>query len=149
MKQCSECQERKIRQDFNRDRTTPDGYDYRCKSCNSIRTKKMWASPEGKRKMQIRSKKYELKRNYGITLDEYNSILTKQNNSCAVCSTHKDAFKRDLDVDHCHKTGKVRGLLCVACNTALGLLKEDKERAIKLFQYLENNSSKNTQLKAA
>jgi hypothetical protein len=145
MRQCSICKEFKIEREFNKDRTTPSGYDYRCKSCNSKRTKAMWASSEGKKKMQNRSRKYELRRLYGLTVEEYQTILEKQNYSCAACNVSQKLLSRQLDVDHCHITGKIRGLLCVSCNTALGLLKEDKERAKKLFQYLENNSPKNTQ----
>jgi hypothetical protein len=105
----------------------------------------MWASLDGKKKIQARSRKYELHRLYGLTLEEYEIMLIKQNYSCAACGTSQNSLSRQLDVDHCHTTGKIRGLLCVSCNTALGLLKEDKERAKKLFQYLEYNSPKNTQ----
>lgn len=105
----------------------------------------MWKSELGKKKMQQRSRKYELRRLYGLTLEEYQMMLEKQQYRCAACGVSQTELSRQLDVDHCHLTGKIRGLLCVSCNTALGLLKEDKERAKKLFQYLDYNSPKNTQ----
>jgi hypothetical protein len=73
----------------------------------------------------------DLKRNYGITLAEYNSILEKQGGVCAICGKPESAkdsnsgVARNLAVDHCHETGRVRGLLCTGCNTAIGKLTHD------------------------
>lgn len=64
-----------------------------------------------------------MRRTYGITLATYEELLRQQNGGCAVC--HKKPQKRHLDIDHCHKSGKVRGLLCASCNTALGHLQEN------------------------
>lgn len=144
MKQCAKCKEYRIEREFQKDRTTKDGYDYNCKSCNSAESKALWASEKGKKSQQARSRKYELRRLYGITLQQYEIMFIEQNGSCAICSIKQEEVGRNFDVDHDHKTGIVRGLLCVNCNTALGLLKEDKNRAEKMFQYLEHNSSKNT-----
>lgn len=63
-------------------------------------------------------------RRYGITLDDYNKMRKDQNYSCAICGRHEDKVKgkvgvRPLHIDHCHTTGKVRGLLCGRCNTSL------------------------------
>lgn len=100
------------------------------------------AQNKHRRKVYHRNKvpfiKQSLKR-YGITLDEYDLLLEKQNNCCAVCKTHTDFLKRRLSVDHCHKTGKIRGLLCGPCNMSLGLLKEDIQIMNSLIQYTENN----------
>lgn len=65
-------------------------------------------------------REYWLKHKYGITLSEYNSLLEKQNYVCAICKQKRGAV---LAVDHCHDTGKVRGLLCRLCNTSLGIFK--------------------------
>ncbi|WP_442942261.1 endonuclease VII domain-containing protein [Nonomuraea sp. NBC_00507] len=61
-------------------------------------------------------------------------MLEAQGGACAACRRVTD---QNLHVDHCHTTGKVRGLLCVGCNTALGLLAEDSERIRGLLGYLE------------
>ena len=79
----------------------------------------------------------ELKRSFGLTLDDYNKLLKKQKRVCAICK-QKDPYFTNLAVDHCHKTNKVRGLLCHLCNRALGLFKEDIKAlkcAIKYLNY--------------
>jgi len=77
-------------------------------------------------------------RKYGLTSEQYDEILTKQNFSCAICKEHMSGFKQALAVDHCHSTGKVRGLLCTGCNTAIGSMKDDTERLRNAVAYLEN-----------
>lgn len=77
---------------------------------------------------------------YGITVEQYNHLLEAQNNRCAGCNKHKDDFKVKLAVDHCHKSGKVRGLLCDLCNRALGMLKDDPETLKRLIDYLANKA---------
>lgn len=102
------------------------------------KTSRQWqlANPEKVKRIAI---KWELKTKYGITLEKYESMVEAQNGLCAVCNT-KPSHRR-LDVDHSHISGKLRKLLCSNCNTALGLLKEDKERITKLLQYLEEHSN--------
>ena len=62
------------------------------------------------------SREYNLMRRYGITLEQYDSMLTAQDGRCAVCKKHHTEFKINLAVDHDHKTGEVYGLLCTYCN---------------------------------
>ncbi len=76
-----------------------------------------------------------LKRNYGMSLDEYNTLLTLQNNVCAICFK-KEILDKSLIVDHNHETGKVRGLLCDKCNFAIGLLSDNPETVMSAFYYL-------------
>ena len=76
-------------------------------------------------------------RKYGITLDDYEQLLKDQNYRCAICGHHCDKFKNGLGVDHNHKTGETRGLLCVNCNAALGNLKESPRRVLHLLEYME------------
>lgn len=83
-----------------------------------------------------------LKRNYGVTLDWYEEKWNEQNGLCCICL--RGGFLMDpkrhrtkLVVDHCHSTGKVRGLLCHNCNRALGLLKDDLESVNRVKVYLE------------
>lgn len=77
----------------------------------------------------------KLKANYGITTKQYEEIVNKQNGKCAICDCEPKT--RYLHVDHCHKTNKIRGLLCHNCNTGIGLLKESKDIFIKAIKYLE------------
>lgn len=77
----------------------------------------------------------QLKTVYGMTIEEYQEILVKQNLVCAICEAGCITNKR-LSVDHCHTTGEIRGLLCHRCNIALGMLDDDVDRAAKLIKYL-------------
>lgn len=72
-----------------------------------------------------------LRRNYGITLAEFEARATEQNHRCAICRR-----KKRLVVDHDHETGHVRGLLCSSCNLAIGLLSESLELTERLVVYL-------------
>lgn len=72
---------------------------------------------------------------HGLTNAEYNNLLNKQNHRCAICK-QPPTIKR-LAVDHCHTTGKVRGLLCFNCNVGLGKFREDTALLRKAVVYLE------------
>ncbi len=85
-------------------------------------------------KDQIRDYNFRFK--YGISLETYNEMFAKQNGCCAICSTHQSILSKSLAVDHNHITGKVRALLCDACNRALGFSKENIEILKKMIDYL-------------
>lgn len=85
--------------------------------------------------VQERQRNNHLIRNFGITLDEYNEMLAAQGNACAVCKTTCKSG-RQLAVDDCHETGRVRGLLCMNCNRGLGWLGEDADRLIAAAAYV-------------
>jgi hypothetical protein len=82
---------------------------------------------------------------YGITDEHYQTMFLAQDGTCAVCKQPETAIDTrtqriaNLHVDHDHKTGKVRALLCRGCNTAYGLLGEDPERIRLLLRYAETN----------
>jgi hypothetical protein len=79
---------------------------------------------------------------FGISVEQYNEFVEKQNNCCAICGTHKDNFTgrgSNFHIDHCHTSGKVRGLLCNNCNTGLGQFKDNAESLQSAIQYLLNN----------
>jgi len=75
---------------------------------------------------------YQLK-SYGLSLYDFEHIYQIQNGKCAICQEKSDKI---LCVDHDHSTGKIRGLLCRHCNTALGLIKDNSVIAQKMFEYL-------------
>jgi hypothetical protein len=76
-----------------------------------------------------------LKQKYGISLTQYNKQLKQQNNSCDFCGKHKSNSKRNLAVDHNHKTGRIRGIVCYRCNKyIIGRL--DLALARKLYDYM-------------
>lgn len=76
----------------------------------------------------------------GITIEDYQKLLTKQNGKCWICKIHYKNFGKALSLDHCHGTGKIRGLLCNNCNLALGYFKEDVVRLYKGIKYLKEYS---------
>lgn len=77
---------------------------------------------------------YMLQRRYGITQQEYQTMLEQQKYSCAICK--RTEFTYHLHVDHCHMTGKIRGLLCSPCNVYLGYSKDNMEVYKSAIQYL-------------
>lgn len=91
-------------------------------------------------------KNKDLKKSFGITLDDYNLMLVKQNNVCAICNKPETMFDskqkviRKLSVDHCHSTGKIRGLLCSHCNHALGKFQDNIDYLQKAIDYLKGYS---------
>ena len=88
-------------------------------------------------------KNKDLKKSFGITLEVFNEMLDSQNSLCAICSKPETMFDskqkviRRLSVDHCHTTGKVRGLLCSHCNHAIGKFKDDVDLLQKAINYLK------------
>ena len=85
-------------------------------------------------KKKVRDK--VLQDTYGITLDDYNQMFENQKGCCAICDKHQKNISRTLFVDHCHKSGKVRGLLCISCNYNLGWYEKCKK---KVDKYLKSN----------
>ena len=84
------------------------------------------------------ARKSHLKRNYGLTEDGYNEMIISQNNSCLIC---KSSFEdKKINIDHCHQTNKVRGLLCSQCNMAIGLLKDCSKIVYAMYKYLKLHS---------
>lgn len=80
---------------------------------------------------------------FGITVEQYKLMLESQNNLCAICDQPERRMKEDqpqrLSIDHCHITGKVRGLLCNNCNILLGFAKDNKAQLKRAIEYLTSN----------
>ena len=111
-----------------------------CKQCNAKRYKK-WK--EKNRASYLESTTNSgLKIRYGIDLTQYEKLLEEQKGKCKICGTTKPGRKgiKRFSIDHCHKTNKIRGLLCMPCNTAIGLLKEDPNLFDAAKQYLKCNT---------
>jgi len=139
LKMCTKCNENKDLSEFSKCKRNKDGHQYRCKSCDS-KVDKNWYTVNAKRKKELsdrwqkenpdKVKKYKLQK-YGLTVKEHDLMLANQNNLCALClKPETDVVPQTgeikaLTVDHCHVTGRVRGLLCGNCNRALGHFKDD------------------------
>jgi hypothetical protein len=77
---------------------------------------------------------------YGLTLDEYDALVARQNGLCAICGEPPIKGRgRRLVVDHDHQSGRIRGLLCGACNVAIGYLREDPLLFDRAKAYLTGN----------
>ncbi|MFE3452427.1 endonuclease VII domain-containing protein [Nonomuraea sp. NPDC059194] len=135
LKRCPKCGETKDRErDFGR-RT--NGYSRsRCRSCEREDTL-TWQKANPKRVREA-NRRGGLRRYFGLTEGEYDAILDAQNGRCAICRrASTDVPKGRLYVDHCHKTGRIRGLLCSPCNTGIGLLQEEPARFLAAITYLD------------
>lgn len=135
-KVCSKCKNLKDINEFGTNRAQKDGKSIYCFHCRNEQASQWRKTPRGKvRQERLYCVSATLKYEYGIDLTRYNEILASQNGTCAICNS-PPTFRR-LDVDHCHITGKVRGLLCKRCNTGLGCF-HDKEELLKAAtNYLE------------
>lgn len=74
---------------------------------------------------------------FGITADDYNAMYDKQNGCCACCGTHQLEQDKSMAVDHCHDTGKIRGLLCFDCNVGIGKLGDNLDGVMNAVKYLK------------
>ncbi len=102
---------------------------------------------EWRKKNPDKVKDFDLRRRFGITLDEYRNLLEKQGSLCVICSQpelahHQNGQVRELAVDHDHKTGKVRGLLCTGCNAGLGNFQDSPTTLQKALNYLDKHAVK-------
>ena len=131
---CNKCQEWKpLTTEFWYWSESRNAWHTPCKKCTRSYTNGYNAEHRNEARRNARSAAMKYK--YGITVEEYNDLLRKQDGVCAVCGS--TGFGRRLSVDHCHTTGHVRGLLCYKCNTGAGMLNDDPALVAKLLLYLE------------
>lgn len=142
MRICRECKEPKLLEMFHKDKQNPSGLRTICKSCASTYNKRACKNP----KYEKQARNRHLKRKYNISEQDYIALLSNQKGVCAICNkaetstTSKTKPVSRLAVDHCHVTGRVRGLLCRHCNTAIGLFRESGHVLNQAIQYLERTS---------
>lgn len=110
---CCSCKKTKSSLFFNKNRGSLSGYSLRCKSCDSIANRKTA---------------------YGLEIDDVADILKKQGYSCALC---KNPIGLNFHIDHCHRSGIVRGILCRLCNISLGMFRDDPVFLRAAASYLE------------
>jgi hypothetical protein len=139
MKQCTKCQKYLPYCNFGKKANAPDGQQYWCKQCRNDDAKQyrkhgakgVW----GKRRT---TKENHYIRTYGITLQDKLDMIAAQDNKCAICKTDLLSLPdANVHVDHCHTTGKVRGILCLACNHGLGRFDDSPEALRAAADYIE------------
>lgn len=135
---CTSCKKDLPLESFYKDKRVKDRRYAKCRSCCNEYNRTTY-SPK-------LHKEIRLKREYGITLEEYEMILKFQDGVCKICSMperakygngHVSGKIANLAVDHDHKTGKVRGLLCSRCNRGIGYFEDSPERLLAAAKYLE------------
>jgi hypothetical protein len=143
-KYCGRCKEYKSFELFSKHSKTKDGLQWHCKFCQSQYAKEVApikSARDLKRYYADGRKAYLEKwymRKYNISLSQYDDMLKKQNGVCAICKKQCSSGKR-LAVDHCHSSGKIRGLLCAHCNTSLGKFNDSVELLTNAINYLKEN----------
>lgn len=150
MKTCAKCKIEKSLENFSIDRKKKDGKSSQCRSCVNIAGKAhYWANVEkyaekGRKWKSAHPERYRnvdrntaLKRVYGISESDYEKILAAQDGGCRICgSVELEKKKKVLSIDHDHKTGKVRGILCNKCNQGLGMFKDSSSLLTSAIDYL-------------
>ena len=124
MKDCTKCNIEKPLRNFGKASKRKDGHHSWCKDCTKLaaRTRYVYTT-------------------YGITTEDYDEMRESQGYACKLCGINEteSSGKGLLHIDHCHRTGKVRGLLCSNCNTALGLLQDSPSLIIAAFNYINES----------
>jgi len=162
-KQCLRCMNLLPLDKFHKHSKTKDGVRTQCKECRSkyaasdrVANYDKYLENERKRRdrnaesIKVSNKKYMqkssskgkrlaymLERDYGITITQYDTMYEEQQGRCKICGLDQERLDRRLCVDHCHVTGKVRGLLCDPCNRLLGQAKDRIHVLLKAAEYLK------------
>lgn len=129
MKWCPKHEGWVVLEGFNRRTASKDGLAHACKDCERTYHKEHYK----KRATKLVHKRSKLKLNYGLTIEQFNQMFDEQKGCCALCGEkgHK------LVVDHNHRTGDVRRLLCQGCNHGIGRFKDDPDLCRRAARYLE------------
>lgn len=144
-KYCPGCEQNKPRSEYYTNKTTLHGLNVYCKACCYKRHDKWRLANKDKAAEQARrwranhpraAKDYGIRARYGLPLGSYEKLLTEQEGKCACCGSSKPGGRGDFHVDHCHDTGKIRGLLCHGCNVSIGHFDHDTSLLEKAILYL-------------
>ena len=153
-KKCADCGKKKPISEFHVSNSRPDKLSIYCKQCSTIQSRNRYSDPQKRERILERGKKWRdknpesdvrkhLRRKYGMSLEQYNFLFEKQNGVCALCGKPESTKRMSksngperLAVDHCHDTGRIRGLLCFKCNTAVGSIGDDEASAKRVVEYL-------------
>ena len=135
MKNCPNCKESKPVDEYWKGQSS-------CISCTKEKQKNRWASRTPKKRLE-----QHLKYKYNVTVVELKETLKEQDDKCAICKSELPDLliyedrRRGYAIDHNHDTGKFRGILCLTCNTLLGMAKDDKDVLLAAVDYLELNGT--------
>lgn len=146
---CRKCKIKKPRSEFNKHKNRKNGLQSRCRLCERKYYQKYRDVKLNRAKHRMRYqenkdrwKDLQLQKDFGITLEDYNNMLDKQNGVCKICGMPETRIVvqgtiASLSVDHDHTTGRVRGLLCNHCNRLLGFANDSAEILLNAADYLQ------------
>lgn len=122
-------------------RTDTNKYRNTCNDCRNKYNLELYHKNEKQKENHRKASwKHQIKKNYGITPEEYYDMLDEQEGRCKMCNTHIDDLPiHNLYVDHCYTTGRIRGLLCNSCNTGLGMFRDRQDLLLKAKEYLDDS----------
>jgi len=158
-KKCSRCNQTKPVSEFGKrkaEKWRHENFNSQCKGCERYRKNEYMNKYRIENRLEIRErdnawrKKHpdrvrnmNLKKIYGITNEEYDRMLIEQNYECKICKVKHQPHSREsrLHIDHCHKSTKIRGLLCGQCNKGLGHFRDDPGLLLIAIAYLKKHSS--------
>lgn len=152
MKRCTKCGAEKDQSLFYVSKGKPDGLHSWCKACEA-KSKKAWyaanrdiiAAKQREYKTanidmaRDRLRGYQLRYKYGLSAEQFQEMFSRHDGRCAICRRRAEEVgsgKNALCVDHCHRSGSVRGLLCTNCNRGIGYLGDDQDRLAAAIAYL-------------
>lgn len=136
---CGGCKTFQAASCFHKDKKGPAGLSHRCKECTRLYARNYYAADsEERRRRNMNTIKQYLRRQYGLTKEQYDAKLAAQNYMCAICCTSEPAGGWHLD--HNHSTGAVRDFLCGSCNRGLGLMREDIGTLLGAIAYVTKHT---------
>ena len=136
---CSSCKVYLPLNLFGRDHLSKDGISQKCKKCNIKTSVERIANEMATNKIAFIHKRRmtRMTQLYHITETEFQNLMNKQQGCCKICGKDFSELKRRANIDHDHKTSKVRGLLCDKCNVLLGRVKDDQKYLHNAAAYLK------------
>lgn len=141
-KKCKSCGISKSLKDFHKN-ANKDGRFNTCKKCQYSRLQEFRKDPQHKERFKEYRRNNAITKRYGICIQQYNDLVNSQENKCKICGNlpNKEGpiQNQSLHIDHCHKTDKVRGLLCHLCNRGIGLFRERIDLIENAVEYLKKH----------
>lgn len=141
---CTFCGEGKPQSEFGRSQVSKSGRHIHCNPCRNAQSRARYAN--SKKTHEIAADRARL-RNYGIFPHEFEAMHAEQAGLCAICQVTLQKGKKTA-VDHCHKSGRIRALLCTQCNTSIGVMRESPDLLRQMAAYIEAHSGITPQLNA-
>ncbi len=135
-KQCKMCGKTRLLKFFPKSKKSATGYFSYCINCRRDVNRNSDVKRSKGCKRKDFSRRAYLKRTYAITQEEYDEMWKKQGCKCAICGS-SDTTKKLPAIDHCHNTGKIRGILCENCNRGLGMFHDDIGKMQSAIDYLK------------